>query len=126
MGDDKPSGDDVEWWRKGRKTTVGEIKLYTSGRIGIAQSIIGEHFTDDQDAVLLAKHNNTLYIRPVSEADDLYSDGYALQTSDRRSTAMVNAQSFLEHYGLVPEETTSYNYEWVNEEVGLGVDLDQE
>lgn len=126
MADTEPDANKPDWWQKGRKTTSGEIKLYKSGRIGIAQSIIREHFADDQDAVVFGKHNDTLYIKPVSEGDELYRDGYSLQTSDRRSTVMVNAQSFLEYYGLVPDETTSYDYEWINEEVGIGVDLNQE
>lgn len=123
MSDDTPSPDNIDWWQKGRTSTSGKIKLYSSGRIGITQRTIQDHFDPDQDAVVLGIEGNDMYIRPVSEADSLYNNGYSLQTDEDRSTAIVNAQSFLEHHEIVPEDTTTYDYEWVSSDIGIKIEL---
>lgn len=124
MGQDESDGfgELTEWGKRRRSSLVDDhVRVYGSGRIAIPPAWLEDHFAD-ADGVRLAVGEDPVMIG-LKPADKSHPNAYTLQKENRRS-AVVNCKAFLEEFGLLPEETTSYPTEWDEEDQYLRVVID--
>lgn len=109
---------------RGRSSSGPMISLRKSGSIGINGAAMAEHFEDVEAAVMYYDGDeNRVGIERVDDAD---ADG-AYTISRTNDTGSITPSAFLTQYDLVPEVTTQYEPE-VLEEAGtelVTIDLDE-
>lgn len=109
---------------RGRSSSGPMISLRKSGSIGINGAAMAEHFEDVEAAVMYYDEDDDRV--GIERVDDADADG-AYTISRTNDTGSITPSAFLRRYDLVPEVTTQYEPELVEDDGTelVTIDLDE-
>lgn len=98
------------------------ISIRKSGSIGINQTAIETYFETSDGAVMyFDEDENQVGIEPVADTD---ADDAAYTITKTDSGGTIAPKAFLQQYDMIPEVTTQYAPELLEEEGLVVIDLD--